>query len=78
MVRWQIADPLQVARPVWERSHMLAIRLLVTLAILVPVWVIRQPQTTLETFVIAVIAFGAGHLVEALVKSRRKPTPKQD
>ncbi|MBS1123417.1 MAG: hypothetical protein H6Q90_5645 [Deltaproteobacteria bacterium] len=57
---------------------MFAIRMLVTLAILVPVWVIRQPRNTVEIFVIAVIAFGAGHLVEAVAKSRRKPTPNQD
>jgi len=54
-----------------------AIRMLVTLAILVPIWLIRQPKDMVETFVIAVIAFGAGHIVAALIKAhqdkRRRP-----
>jgi hypothetical protein len=54
---------------------MFAIRLLVTCAILVPIWIIRQPRDTVEIFVIAVIAFGAGHLVEALLKRARAKPP---
>ena len=51
---------------------MFAIRMLVTIAILVPIWIIRQPRDTLEIFVIALIAFGAGHIVEAILKSRKR------
>ena len=52
---------------------MFAIRMLVTLAILVPAWIIWQPHETLQIFILALVAFGAGHLVEAVVKSQRRP-----
>ena len=51
---------------------MFAVRMLVTLAILVPYYVVRQPHETVEIFIIAVIAFGTGRAVEALVVSRKK------
>jgi hypothetical protein len=53
-------------------ARMFAVRMLVVLAILVPVYAIRQPHGITETFVIALVAFGTGHLVEAIVVARRK------
>lgn len=48
--------------------------MLVTLAILLPVWLVWQPTETVQIFVLAVIAFGAGHVVEAIVKANRRPS----
>ncbi|HEV7556151.1 MAG TPA: hypothetical protein VGO00_11875 [Kofleriaceae bacterium] len=49
-----------------------AIRMLVTLAILVPYWLIRMPHETAEIFVVAFIAFGVGRIVAYMID--RKPT----
>ena len=51
---------------------MFAIRLLVTLMIIVPYWAIRQPRDTAEIFVVALIAFASGRLAAA-VFARRDP-----
>jgi hypothetical protein len=40
-----------------------AIRMLVTLAILIPYWIVRQPRNTAEIFGIALVAFAAGRIV---------------
>jgi hypothetical protein len=48
------------------------IRMLVTLAILVPYWLVRMPHETAEIFVVAFVAFGAGRIVAHVVG--RKPT----
>ncbi len=55
---------------------MFAIRMLVTLAILLPYFLIRQPHETIEIFIVAVVAFGSGRLVEMALKQRQaKKTP---
>ena len=36
-----------------------ALRIAITLAILIPYWLIRQPRDTVEIFVVAFVAFGA-------------------
>jgi hypothetical protein len=50
-----------------------AIRMLVTLAILIPYWIIRMPHDTAEIFVIALVAFGTGRIVAYLIEDK---TPK--
>jgi hypothetical protein len=49
-----------------------AIRMLVTLSIVIPYWLIRMPTNTAEIFVLAVVAFGAGRIVAYLID--KKPT----
>ena len=44
--------------------------MLVTLAIVVPYWIVRMPRDTVEIFVVALIAFGAGRVVAHLVAKR--------
>ena len=44
----------------------LFIRTLVALVILIPYWLARQPRSTAEIFVVALIAFGSGQIVAAL------------
>ena len=44
----------------------LFIRTLVALMILIPYWLARQPRSTAEIFVVALIAFGSGRIVAAL------------
>ena len=52
------------------------VRLLVTLAILVPYWMVRMPRDTVEIFVVALIAFGTGRIVaHLLVKKPGAPKP---
>jgi hypothetical protein len=44
----------------------LFIRTLVALMILIPYWLARQPRSTAEIFVVALIAFGSGRIVATL------------
>jgi len=48
-----------------------AIRMLVTLAILIPYWVIRMPHETAEIFVVALVAFGAGRIVAYMIDIKK-------
>lgn len=56
---------------------MLAVRLAITCAILVPYMLIRQPRDTIEIFVVALVAFGAGRLAVFAIEKGRKPDPPQ-
>jgi hypothetical protein len=51
---------------------MFVVRMLVTLAILVPFFVLQPDRPIWQTFVIAFVAFGAGHLVEYAIKRARR------
>ena len=58
---------------------MFAIRMLVTMAIILPYFLIRQPHDTIEIFIVAVLGFGSGRLVEMALKQRKaKQTPLAD
>jgi len=49
-----------------------ALRIAITLAILIPYWLIRQPRDTVEIFIVAFVAFGAGRLTVMLIEQNKK------
>ncbi len=58
---------------------MFALRIAITCAILIPYWLIRQPRDTIEIFIVAFVAFGAGRLTVMAIEQHKKkqlPPPK--
>ena len=55
---------------------MFALRIAITCAILIPYWLIRQPRDTIEIFIVAFVAFGAGRLAVMAIEQNQKKPPQ--